>query len=673
MNQKDKIGILAYGSLIDDPGEEIAAHMIGQIDCVTPFNVEYARMSKTRDNAPTLIPVAEEGRPVIARVLILEHVSYQEAEDMLWRRETRQKDRRKRYPNKSNPSSNDVVVKSVENFHGLEKVLYTSIGQNIGVPSPHLLAKLAIESYYAGAGDIGKDGISYLLQAKKNGIRTALSDEYEMAILKATNSKDLQDAIGVLAKEKPHILHLQKQKREFEIKYREIGDLIHNYGLTKTLQGRTVEPKDFKAFLETHRNEFMINVHEGFKIGQEKILMLLLDFENQKDSLLTEKAKLKGKEKQREKEKLTTQINLIEYWGHLLRHMIDSIGWQLLKGQLYASRQIYQGVKGTKKLKESNIESVASVVRELNKVPEDFALITDLSGYLQIGDIMWLSKEGLRFVEVKEGEKNHQVLEVIDRMMKAEKPSPEVLKGIKVDRHFIQQLDRNLKQFDTAKKVVDILNMDKGVDKKGRDVKIITPKETTPRFDERMHKLEDQLKTRNLWAYDVIDECLHVGLYKGPMKLIGPRILMGIATHGNFAYVLANYRSVIRSLNRPIFSLPFSPELIYDILFDRVDLIFMIDLDGYIRIFDHFGLTARWQSRKETAKLLEQHKGEQIFVHKHRCICIEDKEKTKTMYLSLGILQRMYFEFILPSYTAYITLYYFDVDAEHSNHNEGAT
>jgi hypothetical protein len=190
----------------------------------------------------------------------------------------------------------------------------------------------------------------------------------------------------------------------------------------------------------------------------------------------------------------------------------------------------------------------------------------------------------------------------------------------------------------------------------------IRNEEETPRFDETMRKLEDQLKTEKVWAYNVIDECLHVGMYKGPMKLLGPGILKGLAKQAEFTYVLANYKTVIRSLNRPIFSLPFSPELIYDILFDRVDLIFMINLDGYISLFKHFGLSAKWVSRKETAKILEQNKEAQIFVHQNRCICIEDEKKTKTMYLSLGILQRMFFEFILPSYTAYMTLYYFGID-----------
>ena len=55
------VGILAYGSLINDPGEELKKVIVGRIPCQTPFNVEYARLSVTRDNAPTLIPTSEGG------------------------------------------------------------------------------------------------------------------------------------------------------------------------------------------------------------------------------------------------------------------------------------------------------------------------------------------------------------------------------------------------------------------------------------------------------------------------------------------------------------------------------------------------------------------------------------------------------------------------------------
>jgi hypothetical protein len=53
---------------------------------LTPFSVEFAPKSVKRGGAPTLVPVAIGGNPVLAHILIL-NISEQEAKDRLWRRE----------------------------------------------------------------------------------------------------------------------------------------------------------------------------------------------------------------------------------------------------------------------------------------------------------------------------------------------------------------------------------------------------------------------------------------------------------------------------------------------------------------------------------------------------------------------------------------------------------
>jgi hypothetical protein len=81
------VGILAFGSLIDNPGAEIEAAIVGRkLNVRTTFNVEFARSSNTRGGAPTLVPVKSGGQSVFAEILLV-NVSEQEAKDMLWRRE----------------------------------------------------------------------------------------------------------------------------------------------------------------------------------------------------------------------------------------------------------------------------------------------------------------------------------------------------------------------------------------------------------------------------------------------------------------------------------------------------------------------------------------------------------------------------------------------------------
>ena len=192
------IGILAYGSLIDDLGCEIEAVISYKLKGVqTPFKVEFARSSSKRGGAPTLVPVEQGGEHVKAVIMILqEQVSIDEAKHMLWRRETNQVCSSKSYKHSPNPGPKTVCIKELRQFHSIRIVLYTSIQPNIDGLTPRELARRAIDS--VGKTERGRDGISYLINAKSNGIRTPLMQGYEEEIKKQTRAKSLEEALEKL-------------------------------------------------------------------------------------------------------------------------------------------------------------------------------------------------------------------------------------------------------------------------------------------------------------------------------------------------------------------------------------------------------------------------------------------------------------------------------------------
>jgi hypothetical protein len=152
------VGILAFGSLITDPGSEVVAVRGDSINVDTPFNVEFGRSSKTRDGAPTLVPVEKGGAKVKAVVFVLApSVSEREAADMLWRRETRKVGSGRRYDPPAHPRANSVLVKKLTGFSGLD--------------------------------------VSYLIAVKESNIRTPLMPEYEREILARTASTNLKEAL----------------------------------------------------------------------------------------------------------------------------------------------------------------------------------------------------------------------------------------------------------------------------------------------------------------------------------------------------------------------------------------------------------------------------------------------------------------------------------------------
>jgi hypothetical protein len=195
---KKKAGILAFGSLIGDPGYELAPRIEMRIRTQTPFPVEYGRLSLTRGGAPTLVPHSK-GAPVSAEMLVLEDsVAIDDARDMLWRRERRKECSNERHA--ESQSENAVLVREIHDSAWVETALYTDFHESgkIAEPSPADLASAAIAS--VGKAETGKDGISYLIHAIACGIQTPLTGAYKEEILRQTGAASLEAALELLKK-----------------------------------------------------------------------------------------------------------------------------------------------------------------------------------------------------------------------------------------------------------------------------------------------------------------------------------------------------------------------------------------------------------------------------------------------------------------------------------------
>ncbi len=193
------IGILAYGSLIPNPGAEIAPVTVRRINGVpTPFPIEFSRSSRVRDRAPTLVSVDRGGARVSGVVLVL-HDSVTEAavQDMLYRRERNRVGSGDLYAEVDPTDVDSAFLGRLDGFAGLDVVFYAALRANIEDPTPEMLARLAIESAAAPSGAARRDGISYLMDAKQSGIVTPLMAGYEAEILRLTGGRDLEEARAI--------------------------------------------------------------------------------------------------------------------------------------------------------------------------------------------------------------------------------------------------------------------------------------------------------------------------------------------------------------------------------------------------------------------------------------------------------------------------------------------
>jgi hypothetical protein len=187
------IGILAFGSLIDDPGAEIEAAIVSRkANIQTPFGVEFARKSIKRGNAPTLVPMLEGGTPVPATILLVS-LTEQDAKDCLWRREVNRVGQGGRYIPTKTPGPNTLIIDRHVDLGGVPVVLSARFPATIEPLTAERLAELALES--ALVERTGRDGITYLMDAKRNGLITPLSPAYEMEILRKTGASDLVAAL----------------------------------------------------------------------------------------------------------------------------------------------------------------------------------------------------------------------------------------------------------------------------------------------------------------------------------------------------------------------------------------------------------------------------------------------------------------------------------------------
>jgi hypothetical protein len=183
------VGILAFGSIVDDPRADLEAVTLRRIETRTPFPVEFARASRTRHGAPTLIPADGGGARIPAVLVVLDDaVTILGARALLYQRETgRQRDAR--------VIAQAGWIAELPGFAGTSACLYTALRTNIPPPlTGKKLAELALRSAASPSGVSKRDGISYLAQQKRRRVVTPLMKSYEEALLAATGARGLEEA-----------------------------------------------------------------------------------------------------------------------------------------------------------------------------------------------------------------------------------------------------------------------------------------------------------------------------------------------------------------------------------------------------------------------------------------------------------------------------------------------
>lgn len=448
---------------------------------------------------------------------------------------------------------------------------------------------------------------------------------------------------------------------EFESLVLQIIDAIFpldkNQEIQKFFNNKPSED-EMRSYMMAHAQESVRIVHRGFKKAQILIINGLLQIQSE-IKRAKEQLKETRRQKSDKKELCLAKVNILEYKETILKHLADTIFWHLIEGKLYIARRFYQNAPGSKNLEDTNYKSVMLVADKINEKPDNFVLLTDITSYVQIGDLVGVINGKRKLIEVKEGERNNEILEDINAVNNSDLPICEFFEKYKERPKDVEQIRRILKQEIVANDEINIINTDSGHDPvTDRNIKIYTPKEATPYFYDELLDLEKQLMTRNFWAYTVVDSCLHIGLYKNKWKMLGRPLLETIAKDQNIEHkLIVDARSVMKTMDCPLLFLPFSRQLIIDILLGKVLMFLMLDIDKFMKLFDYYGTTCSWTSRKEATMLNESTKNLYLYLNGNRAIKMKNVHGVESI-MTMGVLAKILFNHIRPTYMAYSSNYF---------------
>lgn len=436
----------------------------------------------------------------------------------------------------------------------------------------------------------------------------------------------------------------------FEIKIREIFHLIAEYGIKN-------KPLDFKnpqKITKKDKIEFLSEVHKGFRLGQSLIIQEIIP-------LLKKLKDFKQEEKQAKRDKnkdlvhkLSSKINLTQYKIKILRHFADFIAWQVFKGDYYKARRFFSGDKNRPDLLNTNLESVIRAVEHFHKEDDfSFALITDLTSFIDIGDILLIKEDLITIVECKEGIVQKKIYEFFDY---AEQDDFDVTKidYSDKDNKFFDQAERTLKQMEKGIKVSNFLKNEEGIDPFSNEkITVLESTHVRKYYYEYLMNLIEESKL-NYSAYGEIENIIYIGVYRENKRAIAPYLFKEIVNHIYEKNMIVDYVNLIGiPLKDPIFFKPFGVANIFDIMFGRLKIYLAIDLDKLIELFNSKGIITRWLSKKETHKILDEARKYKPFIFDNRAIEITLNEQKVT--LGDSFLIYLLFDNLTPS--SYVETY----------------
>lgn len=430
---------------------------------------------------------------------------------------------------------------------------------------------------------------------------------------------------------------------DYRIRLKEIADFAFSHGAN--FLGEKI--RELPTLPSETQMEFVMKCHEGYGIAQNLIVKEIIYYQNELERVKAqEKIFLKQRNKI-EAQSCRKVLAIIQRRLNNFSHIADGIAWLMIGGQIHVARRFYLGENANKNLLNSNIENTVKIANEINQDLKQFALISDLTNIIQIGDLLNLTPKGVIVIELKEGAANKKVNDYLANL----KANNQKVQDQNLDELFDKNTSKQIKRVDRQNQrmtnLVEIVNNDSGIDPRtGQNITISTPEHDTVYYLDEMEKLYKQM-TINGYSYGLIEGCVHIGMYSESHLLMYPSIKFNLEnTTENFTFT--DWMSIAGNVSEPIFSKPFPPDFIIDVLVGKTKVMIGIDFDKLIVLFNQSGIKTYWLTKKKTAQFRQQKKNSHIPSINGRAIEMHFSDDYQAV-MSGGVISKIIYDNILPS------------------------
>jgi len=404
--------------------------------------------------------------------------------------------------------------------------------------------------------------------------------------------------------------------QEFEEKVHTISDLAFGYGMKKV--------NSFNPLLASREEaeEFVGACHEGYALAQKSIVDELLKIEAE---LRLTKSNIKNARRERNKpeiEHLAERLGCLERRRMILRRIADGMAWVVFGMRRWVVKRFFLG-EPPPYLDATNLASVIAEVDRINRDPLSFALIIDITSFIQVGDILKIDwgreSSRLSLIELKEGVVNVKVQEFLENFYRV-KGCPRAAWFFTQEEgtDALKQAIRVMKQQIRGCQVEQAINTEKGIDL-ATGLPLLIPDEVIEEedYDEILRELVKTCKSQG-YALSIIDNTLWLGAFD-TNKISRPDLgfaysiyyatrpettcpLSGLEENmqSEFSKIRSSLYPIIdlrqglyTPLSMPLFLRHLEEETIFDIIFGRIAVLTHLDFDRFFERVKNVGIVGR--------------------------------------------------------------------------------